>query len=54
MEKRNKDLENIRVERDSSQVTLIQIDANYWKIRLEKDSLSLEHNKLQKDYRNME
>ncbi len=49
MEKHNKDLEKIRIERDSLQTILIQMDANYWK-----DFLSVEHNKLQRDYRNME
>ncbi len=49
MEKHNKDLEKIKVERDSLQAILIQMDANYWK-----DFLSVEHNKLQRDYRNME
>ncbi len=54
MEKHNKDLENIRVERDFVQATLKQINVNYWKLRTEKDFLSMEHNKLQKDYKNME
>ncbi len=32
----------------------MQTDANYWKLKIEKDFLSVEHNKLQKDYKNME
>jgi hypothetical protein len=31
----------------------MQTDANYWKLKIEKDFLSVEHNKLQKDYKNM-
>ena len=54
MEKQNKDLENLRIERDSLQATLKEIDANYWGLKAKKDTLSIEHNKLQKDYKNME
>jgi hypothetical protein len=54
MEKQNKDLENIKIERDSLQATLKEIDANYWGFKIDKDILSVEHNKLQKDYKNME
>jgi chromosome segregation ATPase len=54
MEKHNKDLEIIKVDKDSLQVTLKQIDANYWKLKTKKNSLSVEHNKLQNDYKNME
>ncbi len=54
MEKHNKDLEIIRVDRDFLQATLKQIDANYQKLKTKKDSLSVEHNKLQRDYKNME
>jgi hypothetical protein len=54
MEKQSKDLENIIIERDSLQATLKEIDANYWGLKAEKDTLSIEHNKLQKDYKNME
>jgi hypothetical protein len=54
MEKHNKDLENIRIDRGSLQATLKQIDANYWKLKIEKDSLSVKHNKFQRDYKNME
>ncbi len=54
MEKHNKDLENIRVEGDSFQTTLKQIDANYWNLKAKKDSLNVEHKKLKKGYKNME
>ncbi len=54
MEKHIKDLKKIKVERDSLQATLTQTDVSYQKFKLEKDSLSVEHNKLQKYYKNME
>ncbi len=57
MEKHNKDLKKIIVKKDSLHATLMQTYANYWKLKIEKDSLdslSVEHNKLQKDYKNME
>ncbi len=54
MEKHNKDLGKIKVEKDSLQATQMQTDANYLKLKLEKDSLCVEHNKLQRDYKNME
>jgi hypothetical protein len=54
MEKHNKDMEKIRVERDSLQVSLMQTNANYWKLKTKKLFVNVEHNKLQKDYRNME
>jgi hypothetical protein len=54
MEKHNKDLENIRVDKDSLQATMKQTNANYWKLKIEKDSLSVEHNKLKRDHKNME
>ncbi len=54
MEKHNKDLEKIKVENDSLQATQMQTDANYLKLKLEKDYLFVEHNKLQRDYKNME
>jgi hypothetical protein len=47
-------LENIIIERDSLQATLKEIDANYWGLKVEKDTLNIKHNKLQKDYKNME
>ncbi len=40
MEKHNKDMEMIRVERDSLQATLMQTNANCWKLKSKKDSLS--------------
>jgi hypothetical protein len=46
MEKQNKDLENIRMERDSLQTTLKETNANYWGLKIEKDTLSIEHSKL--------
>ncbi len=54
MEKQNKDLENVKIERDSLQATLKEIDANYQNLKAKKDILSVEHNKLQRDYKNME
>ncbi len=54
MEKHNKDLEKIKVEKDFLQTTLMQRDNNYQKLKIEKDLLSVEHNKFQKDYKNME
>ncbi len=54
MERHGKDLENIRGEWDSLQAILKEIDANYWNLKAKKDILSVEHNKLQKDYKNME
>ncbi len=53
MENHNKDLEKIIIEKDYLQFFLIQMDANYWKFKLEKDFLNVEHNKLQKGYKNM-
>ncbi len=40
MEKQNKNLENIKIERDSLWATLKETNANYW---------GLKHNKLQKN-----
>jgi len=48
MEKHNKDLGNIKIERDSLQATLMKTDANHCKLKTKKDFLSMEHNKLQK------
>ncbi len=36
MEKHNKDIEKIKIERDFLQATLIQTDANYWKLKSKK------------------
>jgi chromosome segregation ATPase len=47
-------LENIIIEKDSLQATLKEIDANYMNLKAEKGTLSVKHNKLQKDYKNME
>ncbi len=52
MEKQNKDLENIIIEKDFLQATLKEIDANYQNLKAKKDILSVEHNKLQRDYKN--
>jgi hypothetical protein len=54
MEKQNKNLENIKIERDSLQTTLHETYANYWGLKEEEDTLSIEHNKLHRDYKNME
>jgi hypothetical protein len=54
MEKHNKDLEKIRVERDSLHATMMQTNVNYWKLKTENPSLSVEHNKLHRNYKNME
>jgi hypothetical protein len=54
MEKENKNLENIKIERDSLHATLKGTNVNYWGLKTKKDILSIEHNKLQKDYKNME
>jgi predicted nucleic acid-binding Zn-ribbon protein len=54
MEKHNKDMENIKVERDSLHATLQELDVNYWNLKAKKDNLSVEHSKLQKDYKNTE
>jgi hypothetical protein len=54
MDKHNKDLENIKVEMDSLQVTLKETNANYYNLMVEKDILNVEHNKLQKAYKNVD
>ncbi len=54
MEKHDKDLENIIVERDFLQEIMKQTNANYWKLKTKKDTLNVEYNKLQRDYMNME
>jgi hypothetical protein len=46
MEKQNKDLENIIIEKDSLQATLKETNANYWGLETKKDTLSVKHNKL--------
>ncbi len=54
MEKQSKNLENIKIERDSLQATSTEINVNYWGLKAEKDTLSIKHNKLQKNYKNIE
>jgi hypothetical protein len=54
MEKHDKNMGKIKMERDYLQTTLIQTNANYWKLKTKKDSSNVEHNKLQRDNRNME
>jgi hypothetical protein len=46
MEKQSKNLENIKIERDSLQATSTEINVNYWGLKAEKDTLSIKHNKL--------
>jgi hypothetical protein len=46
MEKHNKDLEKIKVKRDFLQATLMQMNANHWKLKADNDFLNVEHNKL--------
>ncbi len=48
------DLQNIKMEKDSLQTTLKETNVNYQGLKVEKDTLSIEHNKLQRDYRHME
>ncbi len=43
MEKQSKDLENIKIEKDSLQATLNETYANYWGL---KDTLNVKYNKL--------
>ncbi len=54
MEKHSKDLENIRVEMDSLHAILKEIDANYQNLKAKKHTLNVEHNNIQRDYKNME
>ncbi len=54
MEKHNKDLENIRVEKDFLHATLKEMNTNYWNLKAKKDILSVKHSKFQKDYKNVE
>jgi len=46
MEKQSKDLENIKIERDSLQATLKETYANYWGLKEEKATMSIKHSKL--------
>jgi hypothetical protein len=45
MEKHNKDLENIKVEKDFLHATLKEMNTNYWNLKAKKDILSVEHSK---------
>jgi hypothetical protein len=54
IQKQIKDLENIRMERDSLQAIFKETNANYWGLKVEKGTLNIEHNKFQKVYRHME
>ncbi len=54
MEKHNKDLKKSRVEKDFLQSTLMHTNVNYYKLKTQKDSLGVERNKLQRDYKDME
>ncbi len=54
MEKHNKDLENIIIEKDYLQATLKETYVNYYNLMVKKDTMKVEHNKLQRDYKNME
>jgi hypothetical protein len=54
MEKHNKDLEDIKIERDSLHATLKEINANNWGLKAKRNNLSIEHSKLQREYKNME
>jgi hypothetical protein len=54
MEKHNKDLDNITIEKVSLHATLKDRATNYWGLKVEKDTLSIKHNKLEKGYNNME
>ncbi len=53
MENQKKDLENVKIEKDSLQATLKEKNANYWGLKAEKDTLSIEHSKIQRDYKNI-
>ncbi len=53
MEKQSKDLENIKIERDSLQAILKETNANYQGLKTKRDILSIKHNKLQRDDKNM-
>ncbi len=54
MEKQSKDLENIKIERDSLQATWKETYIKYWGLKEEKDTMSIKHSKLQRNYKNME
>ncbi len=54
IQKQIKDLENIRMERDSLQAIFKETNANYQGLKAEKGTLNIEHNKFQKVYMHME
>ncbi len=54
MEKHSKDLENIIIKWDFLHATLKETYANYQNLKAKKDTLSVKHGKLHKDYKNME
>ncbi len=54
MEKHNKHLKNIKMKRDSLQANLKEIYVNYQNLKVEKDTLNVEHDKFQRDSKNME
>ncbi len=41
------------MKRDSLQAILKETNANYWGLKVEKDTLSIKHNKFQKNYMHM-
>jgi hypothetical protein len=54
MEKQNKDLENVIIKMNSLQVTFKETYIDYWNLKAKKYILDVEHNKLQRDCKNME
>ncbi len=54
MEKQNKDMGNVKIERDFLLAILKEIDANYYNLKAKKDIMSVENNKIQRDYKSME
>ncbi len=54
MEEQSKDLENIKIKSDFLQGTFKETYANYQGSKAQKDTLNIEHHKLQRDYKNME
>jgi hypothetical protein len=42
------------MEKDFLQATLKETNVDYWNLKANKDILSVENNKLQRDYKNME
>ncbi len=52
IQKQNKDLENIKMERDSLHATLKETYANYQGLKAKKNTLSIKHNRLHRDCKN--